>query len=1350
MKFYSVALTACVAAAGAGSMILNALPHKDATDAAAVSLLANPSFETASDIGNAVSEGSEGLRGYAVSDVTGWKLEDSNISDLKRLYVTADCATDNGFGTVTTIADGDYALYLRRGWTTGTTTLSQTIAALPSGEYTLSFDWRSGYANSAESTMTVIAGTAQSKAAAFKKGSSGFMASEPWQTATLSFVQPEDGPVAVSISWLSGGSCAMFDNFSLVRTGDAPDTPDVPDDPEVITSPTEGVITHDFVAEADMKNHLLQMLADFTPYMKNNWMAIDDLNSAGEPLGVFKGENTQGNNEQGVRHSADFSMICAFLCKYAQGKVTLPEGITWDNLRDWAARSLNYAYSTHKANRLYPCKNNSYWGSTKVGDSQWESSLWAMSVAYSAFFQWDSLTDAQRKAVEQLLVAECNYELERDIPTGYAGDTKAEENGWEADVLAVALGLFPEHELADRWFARMREFAINSYSHSSDADNHTVIDPDYDDTTVADLYKGQNLYDDWTLQNHNLFHTSYQNVVMQELGEAALGLKLFQKELAGAEKWKSNALMHNNQKVMDEVLNRLALADGELAMPNGNDWSLFLFDQITSYSTMACFLRDPNALFLENMAYKYIQARQKTTDYGSWLLRADVGSRRMGVEAHRVMMTWLMHEVMPTADVQPATWAEFLADYGDTYIFPAQNVVRSSSPYRFTCFSWSSGLKNYSGYIASHNPDNNKIIVPFRSGNNGNFLGWYEVSGKSADATPVVSGIYETGDRHFVMNGELNTNGGTLNNRFVIYSTPGNAVIYLDYVTANSAATITKEKGGLMAISTDPFTKEKRTLFYENCAEGTVADGKVFVDIASDWLNIDGQLGFVAAGNKAMGFGDQANNNSILTSRLYTLYSDESRQVNAGDVVGRRNVNYYTSVDADVTRAMRDRTVLLADRLPEGWNGVIVPDPDGTYYLLLSNFSSMSAATLEGISVDGAAPVFSVPAVIADNASTAEFIEQLNNSHADVLNVFVKGTALRAVLAADEPDAAYITNESTAEAAPTVTFIASGKPVTAAVTIGAGATVKVYLDGGVIKSEKANFPQAGGDELTAGYTDVTALCLTNPGFEADKTYSTVADETLGSTTYTGCFTNTVAPLAEGVPNILPVEGWTNATSMTSTDGNRPYRRMYSMPYSTTTYCVSKAGNYAARCAPRVGDALAGDRCLTVLNSWAKGDNRITSAVTLGPGDYRVLIDMRMECANITASDGRTVTCANGNVNTSLTGVKIGDTADYRYASAPNTWETLVYDFTLTEPTPVELSLGYATSSECGAANNTLLYLDKVRILSKDGSGIAAIEAAPAPDAPVYTPAGVLVRPAGDTTPLRPGLYVSAGRKFIVR
>ena len=159
-----------------------------------------------------------------------------------------------------------------------------------------------------------------------------------------------------------------------------------------------------------------------------------------------------GSNEQGVRHNADFSMICAFLVKYAQDKVVLPEGVTWQDLKDWAARSLNYACSTHKANRLYPCAGNSYWGSTSKADSQWESSLWAMSVAYSAFFQWDSLTSEQKRDIERLLEAECDYELERDIPTGYIGDTKAEENGWEVDVLAATLGLFPDNPNAKRWF----------------------------------------------------------------------------------------------------------------------------------------------------------------------------------------------------------------------------------------------------------------------------------------------------------------------------------------------------------------------------------------------------------------------------------------------------------------------------------------------------------------------------------------------------------------------------------------------------------------------------------------------------------------------------------------------------------------------------------------------------------------------------------------------------------------------------------------------------------------------------------------------------------------------------------
>ena len=775
---------------------------------------------------------------------------------------------------------------------------------------------------------------------------------------------------------------------------------------EDVVSFTEGVITSDFVSEATMKQDLLQMLANFSQYMVNDFQECEYPNDKGEPCGCFKGENTMANDERGVRPNADLSMICAFLVKYGKpANVALPAGVTWEKMEDLARKSLVFAYSTHKANRLKVCKGNNYWGSVSNADHVWESSLWAMSVAYSAFFQWDKLSDTQKSYIYALLKAECNYELERGIPTGYAGDTKAEENGWEAGVLAATLGLFPDDALAPKWFERLREFAINSYSHPSDQTNTTVIDAWYDTKTIADLYKGQNLYDDYSLQNHNLFHTSYQNVIQQELGEAALALKLFQQGLHGTETWKTNALMHHNQEVQDSILNWLALPDGELAMPNGNDWSLFLYDQITSYSTLACFLQDPHALMLENMAYKYIQARQKTTPDGSWLLRADVGARRMGVEAHRVMMTYLMHDILSTAKLTPTQWDKFNKTYSKAKLIPCQNIVRASTDDRFTCFSWSEGLKSYTGYFAANSPDKNKIVVPYRANNTGNILGWYEVQGKRTNATPVVKGNYLLEGDSYVMNGELNTNDGTLNHRFVLYSTPKNALIYLDYVTANAPATITAAKGGLLAISTDELMATSRTLYYKGATttKQRTTDGSQMLTFKSPWVNIDNELGVInvnpnlnpnsnptlplggvgggSGGSTLMAFGDRGANNSIYTSKLYPLYSDTPRKVEAGEVVDARNLVYYSRINAKQTEKMASKLVSLKDKLPEGWNGVIVPDA-GCTYLLISNFKGDTDCQLStsDLPLKKWKPVFPDQTRITKNGSTLTIHVEQNHS----------------------------------------------------------------------------------------------------------------------------------------------------------------------------------------------------------------------------------------------------------------------------------------------------------------------------------------------------------------------------------
>ena len=105
----------------------------------------------------AVNNSADGLRGYKVSAPQGWSV--TNTTDVVSLIVTADCYTDNNFGKVTTLADGQQAYYLRMGWNTGATIVSQTISSLPKGKYQLQVGVRSAYTNNAMSMLTVSVGS---------------------------------------------------------------------------------------------------------------------------------------------------------------------------------------------------------------------------------------------------------------------------------------------------------------------------------------------------------------------------------------------------------------------------------------------------------------------------------------------------------------------------------------------------------------------------------------------------------------------------------------------------------------------------------------------------------------------------------------------------------------------------------------------------------------------------------------------------------------------------------------------------------------------------------------------------------------------------------------------------------------------------------------------------------------------------------------------------------------------------------------------------------------------------------------------------------------------------------------
>ena len=161
------------------------------------------------------------------------------------------------------------------------------------------------------------------------------------------------------------------------------------------------------------------MLANSLTYAHNIWYDCAAPNSKGETCGYFKANSAGQSNEDGVRTNADFSMICAFLCKYGKGKVTLPEGVTWDMVKGMAVKSLVFGYSTHKANKFKITSDNKYWGSVSNADHVWESSLWATSLAYASYFLNEELDESQKTYIYNMIKAECNYELERSIAHGY-------------------------------------------------------------------------------------------------------------------------------------------------------------------------------------------------------------------------------------------------------------------------------------------------------------------------------------------------------------------------------------------------------------------------------------------------------------------------------------------------------------------------------------------------------------------------------------------------------------------------------------------------------------------------------------------------------------------------------------------------------------------------------------------------------------------------------------------------------------------------------------------------------------------------------------------------------------------
>ena len=149
----------------------------------------------------------------------------------------------------------------------------------------------------------------------------------------------------------------------------------------------------------------------------------------------------------------------------------------------------------------------------------WQTAHWANLTGEAAWLIWDRLTPQTREYVAQMLAFEADHQLTQ--PLGYwadangaiadRGNTRAEDDAWNAAALELAVNMMPTHPHAANWRRKAVDLETASYSRFADVNSPTVING----VTLADRLDGSNIFDDGTVANHQVVQPDYMTNIQQ-------------------------------------------------------------------------------------------------------------------------------------------------------------------------------------------------------------------------------------------------------------------------------------------------------------------------------------------------------------------------------------------------------------------------------------------------------------------------------------------------------------------------------------------------------------------------------------------------------------------------------------------------------------------------------------------------------------------------------------------------------------------------------------------------------------------------------------------------------------------
>lgn len=218
----------------------------------------------------------------------------------------------------------------------------------------------------------------------------------------------------------------------------------------------------------------------------------------------------------------------------------------------------------------------------KWGDA-WQSAHWAHMLGRGAWFAWSGLPVDLRQGVRRVIAHEADRIARSEPLHQLRSDTKAEENAWNSQVLSVAMLLLPDDPRFAGWETAFQKWVMSSYLRPADEHNEAVVDG----RPVFEQFTGANIFDDFTLENHDLVHPDYMTTCNLALGCAP--------DFALTGRRMPEAVLFNMPSIY-ENLKWMLLPDGGFVYPNGQDWGLFRNPEwLNRHVLMAVWARDPEA-----------------------------------------------------------------------------------------------------------------------------------------------------------------------------------------------------------------------------------------------------------------------------------------------------------------------------------------------------------------------------------------------------------------------------------------------------------------------------------------------------------------------------------------------------------------------------------------------------------------------------------------------------------------------------------------------------------------------------------------------------------------------------------